>query len=223
MYASILAAGALGYALNILFLVVEKRIVHWSGTMSRDSRDRTRPCVPMCRHRAVRARPGRHPHHDPRPDQVLRRLAAVRELRPGHPEAQDRVGVRPQRLRQVDADQHDRRPDPDRQRRDPVRRQVAQGHQDRLRVPELPRGDVPVDAHHRQHRLSAQARRQVEGRGGPAHGTNWWRRSTSSSTSSAIPTSCPVASSRPPRSCARWRRTPRCCSSTSRSRRSTSR
>jgi len=31
MYASILAAGALGYALNILFLVFEKRIVHWSG------------------------------------------------------------------------------------------------------------------------------------------------------------------------------------------------
>jgi NitT/TauT family transport system permease protein len=31
MYAAILAAGALGYALNILFLVVERRIVHWSG------------------------------------------------------------------------------------------------------------------------------------------------------------------------------------------------
>jgi sulfonate transport system permease protein len=31
MYASILAAGALGYALNILFLVIERRIVHWSG------------------------------------------------------------------------------------------------------------------------------------------------------------------------------------------------
>jgi len=31
MYASILAAGALGYALNVLFLLVEKRIVHWSG------------------------------------------------------------------------------------------------------------------------------------------------------------------------------------------------
>ena len=31
MYASILAAGGLGYALNILFLVLEKRIVHWSG------------------------------------------------------------------------------------------------------------------------------------------------------------------------------------------------
>lgn len=31
MYASILAAGALGYALNVLFLVVERRIVHWSG------------------------------------------------------------------------------------------------------------------------------------------------------------------------------------------------
>ncbi len=31
MYASILAAGALGYALNILFLMVERRIVHWSG------------------------------------------------------------------------------------------------------------------------------------------------------------------------------------------------
>ncbi len=31
MYASILAAGALGYALNVLFLKVERRIVHWSG------------------------------------------------------------------------------------------------------------------------------------------------------------------------------------------------
>lgn len=31
MYASILSAGILGYALNILFLVVERRIVHWSG------------------------------------------------------------------------------------------------------------------------------------------------------------------------------------------------
>ncbi len=31
MYASILAAGALGYALNITFLLAERRIVHWSG------------------------------------------------------------------------------------------------------------------------------------------------------------------------------------------------
>jgi len=31
MYASILSAGALGYALNVVFLVLEKRIVHWSG------------------------------------------------------------------------------------------------------------------------------------------------------------------------------------------------
>ncbi|WP_382154379.1 ABC transporter permease [Hydrogenophaga sp. ANAO-22] len=31
MYASILAAGALGYALNVLFLVIERKIVHWSG------------------------------------------------------------------------------------------------------------------------------------------------------------------------------------------------
>jgi ABC-type nitrate/sulfonate/bicarbonate transport system permease component len=31
MYASILAAGALGYALNIFFLLLERRIVHWSG------------------------------------------------------------------------------------------------------------------------------------------------------------------------------------------------
>ncbi|MCW5221012.1 ABC transporter permease [Verminephrobacter aporrectodeae] len=31
MYAAILAAGALGYALNVLFLVLERRIVHWSG------------------------------------------------------------------------------------------------------------------------------------------------------------------------------------------------
>ena len=31
MYAAILAAGALGYALNIFFLLAERRIVHWSG------------------------------------------------------------------------------------------------------------------------------------------------------------------------------------------------
>lgn len=31
MYAAILAAGALGYVLNIAFLVLERRIVHWSG------------------------------------------------------------------------------------------------------------------------------------------------------------------------------------------------
>ncbi len=31
MYASILAAGALGYALNVLFMLAERRIVHWSG------------------------------------------------------------------------------------------------------------------------------------------------------------------------------------------------
>jgi NitT/TauT family transport system permease protein len=31
MYAAILAAGILGYLLNVVFLMVEKRIVHWSG------------------------------------------------------------------------------------------------------------------------------------------------------------------------------------------------
>ena len=31
MYAAIIAAGALGYALNILFLLAERKIVHWSG------------------------------------------------------------------------------------------------------------------------------------------------------------------------------------------------
>ena len=31
MYAAILAAGALGYALNTLFLLAERRMVHWSG------------------------------------------------------------------------------------------------------------------------------------------------------------------------------------------------
>jgi ABC-type nitrate/sulfonate/bicarbonate transport system permease component len=31
MYAAILATGALGYVLNILFLLLEKRVVHWSG------------------------------------------------------------------------------------------------------------------------------------------------------------------------------------------------
>lgn len=31
MYASILVTGLLGYLLNILFLLVEKRVIHWSG------------------------------------------------------------------------------------------------------------------------------------------------------------------------------------------------
>ena len=31
MYAAILSAGILGYLLNVVFLMVEKRIVHWSG------------------------------------------------------------------------------------------------------------------------------------------------------------------------------------------------
>jgi NitT/TauT family transport system permease protein len=31
MYAAIFAAGALGYGLNLLFLVTERRFVHWSG------------------------------------------------------------------------------------------------------------------------------------------------------------------------------------------------
>lgn len=31
MYAAILAAGALGYVLNVVFIIIEKRIVHWSG------------------------------------------------------------------------------------------------------------------------------------------------------------------------------------------------
>ena len=31
MYAAILATGILGYALNVVFLMVERRIVHWSG------------------------------------------------------------------------------------------------------------------------------------------------------------------------------------------------
>ena len=31
MYASIFAAGALGYGLNLLFLTIERRFVHWSG------------------------------------------------------------------------------------------------------------------------------------------------------------------------------------------------
>jgi NitT/TauT family transport system permease protein len=31
MYASILAAGLLGYALNVLFMVIDKRLIHWNG------------------------------------------------------------------------------------------------------------------------------------------------------------------------------------------------
>jgi sulfonate transport system permease protein len=31
MYAAILAAGILGYTLNVLFLIIERRVVHWSG------------------------------------------------------------------------------------------------------------------------------------------------------------------------------------------------
>jgi len=31
MYAAIFAAGALGYGLNLMFLIIERRFVHWSG------------------------------------------------------------------------------------------------------------------------------------------------------------------------------------------------
>ena len=31
MYASILVTGALGYLLNLVFLLAEKRFIHWSG------------------------------------------------------------------------------------------------------------------------------------------------------------------------------------------------
>ncbi len=31
MYAAILSAGILGYVLNVLFLIIERRVVHWSG------------------------------------------------------------------------------------------------------------------------------------------------------------------------------------------------
>jgi len=31
MYAAIFAAGVLGYWLNLFFLVIERRFVHWSG------------------------------------------------------------------------------------------------------------------------------------------------------------------------------------------------
>ena len=31
MYAAIIVTGALGYLFNMLFLVAERRLVHWSG------------------------------------------------------------------------------------------------------------------------------------------------------------------------------------------------
>ena len=31
MYAAIMAAGILGYLLNVAFLFIERRVVHWSG------------------------------------------------------------------------------------------------------------------------------------------------------------------------------------------------
>ena len=98
MYAAILAAGALGYALNVLFLVARTphRALEWKMNAVLNG-----PVFADVPAPDVRARPGRHAHHHPRPHQVLRRLAAVRELRPRHPQAQDRLGVRPQRLRQV--------------------------------------------------------------------------------------------------------------------------
>ena len=82
MYAAILAAGILGYVLNILFLVIERKIVHWAADEHRPQRPRRGRCAAA----PLPARPGRHAHHHPRPDQVLRRLAAVRELRPRHPQ-----------------------------------------------------------------------------------------------------------------------------------------
>jgi NitT/TauT family transport system permease protein len=31
MYSSILVTGALGYSLNIIFMLIEKNVIHWSG------------------------------------------------------------------------------------------------------------------------------------------------------------------------------------------------
>jgi len=31
MYASILVAGLLGYALNMIFMVLDRRLMHWNG------------------------------------------------------------------------------------------------------------------------------------------------------------------------------------------------
>jgi NitT/TauT family transport system permease protein len=31
MYAAIFAAGALGYGLNLFFLIIERHFVHWAG------------------------------------------------------------------------------------------------------------------------------------------------------------------------------------------------
>ena len=31
MYASILVAGILGYALNVLFMILDKRLIHWNA------------------------------------------------------------------------------------------------------------------------------------------------------------------------------------------------
>jgi hypothetical protein len=31
MYGSILVTGAMGYGLNVFFLVIEKNLIHWSG------------------------------------------------------------------------------------------------------------------------------------------------------------------------------------------------
>jgi NitT/TauT family transport system permease protein len=31
MYGAIFVAGALGYALNLLFLIIEKYFIHWAG------------------------------------------------------------------------------------------------------------------------------------------------------------------------------------------------
>ena len=224
MYASILAAGALGYALNMLFLVVEKPHRALERKMSR-----RRPRTARCRRRRRRRRPscparaGTHitirgltkyfagwPLYE-NFDLDIPKHKIVSVFGPN--------GCGKSTLINMIAG-----PGSDRRGRDPVRRQVAQGHQDRLRVPELPRGDVPVDAHHRQHRLpaaSSKARSKAEVDRAHGGAGRVVRRQVRPQPLSR--TSCRAASSRRPRSCARWRRTPRCCSSTSRSRRSTSR
>ena len=154
------------------------------------------------RHRAI-ARPAPFvpgpagTHHHPRPDQVFRRLAAVRGLQPRHPQGKIVSVFGPNGcgkstlinmiagLIPIDAGEilFDGK-------------SLAQ-NQDRLCVPELSRGHVPVAAHDRQHRLSAAARGRGKA-GVDARVEGWWPRSTSSSTSSAIPTSCPADSSEPP-------------------------
>ena len=176
------------------------------------------PAIAPSPARALRAGAGRHPHHHPRPDQVFRRLAAVRDFNLDIPKGKI-VSV------------------------------FGPNGCGKSTLINMIAGLIPIDAGEILFDGKSLAQTKIgyvfqnyreamfpwlrtidniayplrlEGRGKAEVDARVEELVASFDVKFDLkryPTSCPADSSRPPRSCARWRRDPRCCSWTSRSRR----